>query len=264
MGFEVDGELVGLFEAQHQLAGAGGGAEEQVELGEELGVGAVERNADAEGVGQLDFDVFEGLDAGDGELWGGVFVATEGAADEDGDVDLELLGELFVGLREGDEFDLADGVLEAGGGVHLAGALGFGDLEAGDDACDLNLVGSLFAAAAVEDGGLGLHLAGGGGVDDFEVAELVAVLVEGVAGDEEAEDVLFVLEAGVFVPVGSGREGVVGGFGVGWAGVVEHAEESVLTGGGVSLGLLGALDGFVEGGEDARAGTEGVKGAGFA
>ena len=51
---------------------------------------------------------------------------------------------------------------------------------------------------------LGLHLAGGRGVDDFHVAELFAVLVERVAGDEEAEDLLFVLEAGVLVPVGGG------------------------------------------------------------
>ncbi len=76
----------------------------------------------------------------------------------------------------------------------------------------------LFAAAAVEDGGLGLHLAGGDGVDDFEVAEFFAVLVEGVAGDEEAQDLFFVLEAEVFVPVGYGGESFFGAGGVGGAG----------------------------------------------
>ena len=53
MGFEVYGELVGLFEAEHDFAGAGGGAEEGVEFGEEAGVGAMQRDADAEGVGEF-------------------------------------------------------------------------------------------------------------------------------------------------------------------------------------------------------------------
>ena len=32
LGLEVYGELVGLFEAEHELAGAGGGAEEGVDM----------------------------------------------------------------------------------------------------------------------------------------------------------------------------------------------------------------------------------------
>ena len=45
---------------------------------------------------------------------------------------------------------------------------------------------------------------------------------------------------------------------------VEHAEEAVLAGGGVLLRFLGALDGLVEGGEDAGAGAEAVERSGFA
>jgi len=51
------------------------------------------------------------------------------------------------------------------------------------------------------------------------------------------------------------------GAGVGGAGLVEHAEEAVLAGGGVALGLLGAFDGLVECGEDGGAGAKGVEGS---
>ena len=44
---------------------------------------------------------------------------------------------------------------------------------------------------------------------------------------------------------------------------VEDAEESVLAGGFVALGFLGALHGFVERGGELGAATEGVHGAGF-
>ncbi len=62
---------------------------------------------------------------------------------------------------------------------------------------------------AAEDLRLGLHLAGGDGVDDLHVAEFLAVLVHGVAGDEEAEDFFFVLQAGVLVPLGYAGECVL-------------------------------------------------------
>jgi hypothetical protein len=61
-------------------------------------------------VGQLDLYVFQRLDLRDCQLWGGVFFTAEHAPDEHGDVDLELLSELFIGRRECYEFDLADGV----------------------------------------------------------------------------------------------------------------------------------------------------------
>ena len=70
-----------------------------------------------------------------------------------------------------------------------------------------------FAAAAAEGLRLGLHLAGGGGVDYLHVAEFFAVLVQRVAGDEEAEDFFFVLQAGVLVPLGYAGERVFGGGG---------------------------------------------------
>ncbi len=50
-------------------------------LARSCGVGVVEGDADAEGVGEFDLYVFEGDDAGDGELGGGVFFAAQDAAD---------------------------------------------------------------------------------------------------------------------------------------------------------------------------------------
>ena len=191
-GFEDGAELAGLFEVEKKFASARHFHKDAEELVEEMGVGVVERDLDAKGFGKLDLPVFERGDAGDRKLGGGVFFAAEGAANEDGNVDLELLFEGGEGFGEGNELELADGVFQAGGGVHFAAALALGDLETGDDAGDLNFIGG-FALAAVEDGGFGLHLAGSGGVDNLEVAEFFAVLVHGVAGDVEAEDFLFVL-----------------------------------------------------------------------
>ena len=61
-------ELAGLFEVEQQLALAGCAEEDGVEFFEQRGVGIVQRDLDAQGIGQLDLDVFEGLNAGDGEL----------------------------------------------------------------------------------------------------------------------------------------------------------------------------------------------------
>ena len=92
VGFEVGAELVGFFEAEHELACAGWGPEDRVEFGEEFGVRAVQRDADAEGFGELDLDVFECVMA---------LMASLGAASssprrlprtEDGDIDLEFFG----------------------------------------------------------------------------------------------------------------------------------------------------------------------------
>ena len=70
-------KVSGFFEAEHELAVAGSADENGVELFEQRGVGVVERDLDAEGFGELDLDVFERLDVGDGELRGGVFFAAQ-------------------------------------------------------------------------------------------------------------------------------------------------------------------------------------------
>ena len=131
------------------------------------------------------------------------------AADDYGDVDLEFVGELFVVLREGDEFDLADGVFEGGLGVEFAGALGLGDLEAGDDAGDGDFVLRVLRRGG-RSGGSGFISQAVAVSTTLHVAELLAVLVHRVAGDEEAEDFFFVLQAGVLVPLGDAGERVFG------------------------------------------------------
>ncbi len=86
MGFEDGAELAGLFEVEEDFAFAGGVEEDGVDFFEERGVGVVERDLDSEGVGELDFYVFEGLDVGEGELGGGVFFAAQDASDDYRDV----------------------------------------------------------------------------------------------------------------------------------------------------------------------------------
>ncbi len=79
VGFEDGAELAGLFEVEQQLALARGVNEDRVELVEERDVRIMERDLDAQGFGELELDVFKGLDAGDGELGGGVFFAAQDA-----------------------------------------------------------------------------------------------------------------------------------------------------------------------------------------
>ena len=68
--FEDGAELAGLFEVEQELTVAGCAKQDGVNFLEESGVGVVQRDLDAEGVGELELDVFEGLDAVDGELGG--------------------------------------------------------------------------------------------------------------------------------------------------------------------------------------------------
>ncbi len=120
----------------------------------------------------------------------------------------------------------------------------------------------LFAAAA-EDLRLGFHLAGRDSVDDLHVAKLLAVLVHGVAGDEEAKDLFFILQARVLVPLGYAGQRI---FVVACSGMevgVEDAEEAVLAGGFVALRFLCALHGLVECGGELGAAAKGVHGSGF-
>src|SRR5260370_42383094 len=138
--FEDGAELAGFFEVEQHFSLAGCVEQDGVDLFEQRGVWVVERDLDAEGVGQLDLDVFERLNVRDGELRGGVFFTAQDTANDDGDVDLQLVFELFVVGGEGDELDLADGVFERGLGVEFAGAVGFGYLEACHDDGDLDLV----------------------------------------------------------------------------------------------------------------------------
>ena len=114
VGFEDGAELAGLFEVEENFALAGGVDENGVNFFEERGVRVVERDLDAERVGELDLYVFEGLNVREGELGGGVFFAAQDAANNYGDVDFEFVFEFFVVGGEGDEFDLADGVFEDG------------------------------------------------------------------------------------------------------------------------------------------------------
>ena len=83
-----------------------------------------------------------------------------------------------------------------------------------------------------------------------------------MAGDEEAENLFFVLQTGVLVPLG--RVGSASSLAAcGGRVVVEHAEEAVLARGGVALRFLRALHGLVECGEDLGAAAEGVHRAGL-
>jgi hypothetical protein len=87
-GFEDRAELAGLFEVEQELAFAGRVDQDGVEFFEQRRVGIVERDLNAKGFGEFELYVFEGLDAVDGELGGGVFFAAQDAADYYGDVDL--------------------------------------------------------------------------------------------------------------------------------------------------------------------------------
>jgi hypothetical protein len=147
-------------------------------------------------------------------------------------------------------------------GVHFA-ALGLGYLEAGNDAGDLDLVLRLVVAAATELLRFGLHLAGCRGIDDFQIAQLLAILVERMAAHKEAKNILLVLQARVLVPVGRGRKSFIIGLG-GWPIVVEHPEEAVLARSGVTSGLLRAFHRFVERSHYLRALAEGVQSSGLA
>jgi hypothetical protein len=88
MRLEDGAELAGLFEVEQDFALAGGAEEDGVKFFEESGVRVVEWDFYAEGFRELELDVFEGLNAGDGELGGGVFFAAQDAAYDYGDVDL--------------------------------------------------------------------------------------------------------------------------------------------------------------------------------
>ena len=115
-GFEDCAEFAGFFEIEQELALAGHFREDEQQFFEELGVGVVQRHLDAEGFGELDLHVFERGDRRDGELGGGVFFAAEGAADENGDIDFELLFEVGEVFGEGDEVEFADRIFKAGRG----------------------------------------------------------------------------------------------------------------------------------------------------
>ena len=170
----------------------------------------MQRHPDAKRFGQLDLHVFQRLDGRDGKLGRRVLFSAQHAADQHRNIDLQLLGQLLVGLRKGDQVDLADRIFERGLRVHLAGALRLRHLQAGDHAGDLR---SRSAARCSpprrKTCGSGFISQRGRGVDDLQVAELLAVLVQRVAGDEEAEHLLLVLQARVLIPVRSVGQGVV-------------------------------------------------------
>ena len=88
--------------------------------------------------------------------------------------------------------------------------------------------------------------------------ELVFVLLQRMAADEEAEDFFFRGEAGVLVPVGNVRQLVVVRFSVF---LLEDAKQAVLAGFGVALGFLRLLHGFVEHGHELGAAAHGIHGA---
>ncbi len=88
VGFEDGAEFAGLFEVKQDFAFAGGAEEDSVEFFEKRGVRVVQRDLDAERVGEFDLDVFKRLDVGDGEFRGGVFFTAQDAANDYGDVDL--------------------------------------------------------------------------------------------------------------------------------------------------------------------------------
>src|ERR1019366_4932274 len=131
-------------------------------------------------------------------LRGRIIFAAQDSADQYRNIDLQLVRELLIGGRKGNEFNLADSVFQRRLRVHLTRTPRFCDLKPRDYAGDLYLVWLLVGAPS-KYLRLGLHLARGCGVDDLEVAQLLAVLVERMAGDEEAEDFLFVLQARVLV-----------------------------------------------------------------
>ena len=101
----------------------------------------------------------------------------------------------------------------------------------------------------------------GDGNDAGKIANLFGVLVERVAGDEEAQHFLFIGEALALFPVGDVGQivavvAVDGHF-------IEEAEEAGLAELGVLLRFLGALHGFVDGGKERAAGAQRVEGAGL-
>jgi hypothetical protein len=70
VGLEDRAEFAGLFEVEEQLALAGGAEQDGVEFFEQSGVGVVERDLDAQCVGELELYILERLDAVDGDLGG--------------------------------------------------------------------------------------------------------------------------------------------------------------------------------------------------
>ncbi len=183
------------------LPGPGAASAAALEFGEHFFGGAVEVDADADAGGQLDLDIFERADGTDGDLRCGIVVAHEDAAHEHGRFDLQLALQALVVAREADEVDFSGGVFERGLRVEFLIALAFLHAQAKDHAGDLNFVGGVGLLAP---GALGrLAFEGFGGGDDAgEIAELLGVFVERMAGDEEAEDLFFIGEADAFFPVG--------------------------------------------------------------
>ena len=143
--------------------------EDRVQLFEQRLVGMVQRHLDAQRLRQLQLHVLERDDLRDRQLGRGVFFAAQRTCNQHRHINLQLLGELLVALREGDQLDLADGVFERGLRVEFAGALRLGHLQAGDDAGDGDLVLRLLIAATAEDLRLGLHLDRLRGGDDLHI-----------------------------------------------------------------------------------------------
>ena len=85
--FEDGAELARLFEVQQDFAFAGCAEEDGVEFFKQRGVGVVQGDLNSQRIGELDLDVFERLDVGDGELGGRLLFAAQDATDDDRDID---------------------------------------------------------------------------------------------------------------------------------------------------------------------------------
>ncbi len=84
----------------------------------------MQRNLDSKRFGKLELHVLQRLDTLHRQLGSRVFLAPQHAANDDRNIDLQPFRELFVGLRERNEFDLADRVLKGSLSIQFAGPLG--------------------------------------------------------------------------------------------------------------------------------------------
>src|ERR1700730_12174318 len=81
--FQYGAELAGFFEIKQNFSFTRCVEQDGVDLFEQGDVGVVERDLDAEGVRQLDPDVFERLNVREGKLGGRILFPAQDAADDD-------------------------------------------------------------------------------------------------------------------------------------------------------------------------------------
>ena len=131
--------------------------------------------------------------------------------------------------------------------IELLVALALLHAQAVDDAGYLDFIPGITVFAPAALGRLALDGFGDGN-DGGKIANFFGVLVERVAGDEEAQHFLFIGEAHALFPIGD--VGQIVAFVAVDGHFIEEAEEAGLAELRVLLRLLGALHGLVDGGKE--------------